>query len=103
MGINAIWKDERGETLGEVNDPQFLLSRFAARRVSPVSGSVCLRFLDPVGDACFNQHQMPVLIEELRVARDGVSDPKLVEHLEKVIELAQQANQVHTYFWFCGD
>ena len=103
MGINVVWKDEHGEVLGEVNDPRMLLSRFATRNVSPASGSLCLRFLDPAGDACFNQRQLPFLVQELQTARDGVADPQLVAHLDKVLALVERANQVHTYLWFIGD
>jgi hypothetical protein len=103
MGINVVWKDERGESLGEVDDPRFLLSRFAARKASPVSGSLCLRFLDPAGDACFNQRQLPFLVQELRTARDGVTDPALVAHLDEVLRLVERANELHTYVWFVGD
>ena len=103
MGIEVIWKDERGVSLGEVSDPRMLLSRFATRRASEVSGSLCLRFLDPVGDACFNQLQIPVLAQELRIARDGVTDPELADHLGKVLALAERATEVHTYLWFIGD
>lgn len=103
MGIEVIWKDERGTSLGEVSDPKMLLSRFAIRRASPVSGSACLQFLDPYGDTCFNQSQIPVLVQELRLAREGVADPELAEHLGRVLALAERANQVHTYLWFIGD
>ncbi len=68
-----------------------------------MSGSICLRFLDPAGDACFNQQQLPFLAQELRIARDGVSDPELVAHLSKVLALVERANAVHTYVWFVGD
>lgn len=103
MGISAVWKNERGESLGEVHDPGMLLSRFATRKASPVAGSVCLRFLDPAGDACFNQQQLPFLAQELRIARDEVADPQLAAHLNKVLELVDRATQVHTYVWFIGD
>jgi hypothetical protein len=103
VGINAVWRDESGKELGAVPDPQMLLSRFAARRASPVPGSVCLPFLDPAGDACFNQMQIPVLIQELRAARTQVADPALANHLGKVVALAERATAVHTYFWFEGD
>ena len=102
MGIEAIWKDEAGGVLGEVGDPQFLLSRFTGMATS-VQNSVCLRFLDPSGDACFNQLQIPILVQELRHAMRNVADPKLLAHLEKVLDLAERANAVHTYLWFMGD
>jgi hypothetical protein len=96
MGINVVWKDERGESLGEVEDPRVLLSRFATRKTSPVSGSICLSFLDPVGDACFNQRQLPFLVQELRIARNGIADPELVAHLDEVLALVERANKIHT-------
>ena len=102
MGIEAIWKDERGTVLGEVGDHQFLLSRFT-NMASSVQNSVCLRFLDPAGDACFNQLQIPILVQELRNAMQSIGDPKLLAHLEKVLNLAERANVVHTYLWFIGD
>jgi hypothetical protein len=64
---------------------------------------MCLRFLDPVGDACFNQAQIPVLAQELRVARDNVAELELAAHLSSVLELAEGALQVHTYLWFRGE
>ena len=103
MGIDVVWEDERGESLGEVGDPNMLLSRFATRRVTAVPGSMCVQFLDPAGDACFNQMQIPVLVQELRVARGALGDPSLVAHLDRVISLAERANELHTYLWFKGD
>lgn len=102
MGIETIWKDETGAVLGEVGDHQFLLSRFTGM-VSSVQNSVCLRFLDPAGDTCFNQLQIPILAQELREAIRNVGDPKLLAHLEKVLHLAERANAVNTYLWFIGD
>jgi hypothetical protein len=103
VGINVVWRDEDGTELGSVPDDRMLLSRFASRRASPVSGSVCLRFLDPAGHACFNQMQIPVLVQELQVARKEVSDPALAQHLGEILALAESAVGVHTYLWFEGD
>ena len=64
---------------------------------------MCLRFLDPAGDACFNQRQLPFLVQELRIARDGVADPEVVARFDKVLAFVQRANEGHTYVWFIGD
>ena len=103
VGINAIWRNEQGDVLGEVLDPAMLLSRFVGRRISPVADSKCLGFLDAYGDACFNQLQLPDLVHELRLAKDGINDPATVEHLSRVLGLAERAVGVHTYLWFEGD
>ncbi len=102
MGIDVHWRDERGETLATVDDPEMLLSRLS-NLLSKQSDSVCLRFIDPVGDACFNQHQIPVLLDELRQVLPSVSDTRTVKHLHNVVRLIEGAGQVHTYVWFVGD
>ena len=103
MGINAVWRAEDGSELGAVLDPQMLLSRFATRRAQSVTGSVCLAFLDPIGNTCFNQRQIPILAQELRIARATVSDSALAKHLDQVTDLVDRAIKVHTYLWFEGD
>src|SRR3546814_4618169 len=72
MGMDVHWRDERGETLAIVEDAGMLLSRLS-NFFSGQSASVCLRFIDPFGDTCFNQHQIPVLLSELRQALASVS------------------------------
>jgi hypothetical protein len=64
---------------------------------------MCLRFIDPYGDACFNQQQRPILVDELRNARDRTGDAELRAHLNEVMGLVQRAYEVHTYIWFVGD
>ncbi len=102
MGIEVFWKDEDGNILGEVYDPKNLLSRFASSPHHCQQG-VCLQFLDPYGDACFNQRQIPILAKELAQAMQSVADPNLLAHLESVRALAERAISVHTYLWFIGD
>jgi hypothetical protein len=103
MGIDAVWKDERGLELGRVDDSNMVLSRFI-RTTHELSQTTCLRFLDPFGDACYNQLQLPVLAAELRAATSTDVAAGVRQHLENVLALAERAkNHVHTYFWFVGD
>jgi hypothetical protein len=101
MGIDVYWKDENGHILAAVEDPNILskLIRVFWRQ----SSSACLRFVDPAGDACFNQQQIPVLWTELRQLLPLIPNDRAKEHINKVIELVEKATQVHTYIWFIGD
>ena len=102
MGIDAYWKSESGAVLGTLSDSHMLLARFASSRAILQHG-VCLRFLDPCGDACFNQMQIPVLVQELRNALLNVAEPKLRAHLEGLALFVERAVETHTYLWFVGD
>jgi hypothetical protein len=67
-------------------------------------GTCCLRFMDPYGDAVFNQVQLPVLLEELRALRRSLQNSDhttMVDDLCKFIEVA--LDQDHTYVRFLGD
>jgi hypothetical protein len=103
MGIEAVWRDEQGVELGRVSDPKMILSRLT-NITSGFSHTACLRFLDPYGDACFNQLQLPILAEELRVTASMEAEPAVSQHLQELLALVERAtNQVHTYLWFIGD
>ncbi len=101
MGIDAVWKTESGEELGRVDDPKMVLAHLAS--AVDLRGTACLRFLDPYGDAMFNQSQLPTLVEELDAAVTRVRDPELKAQLRAVRALASRARDVHTYLWFLGD
>jgi len=101
MGIDVYWKDESGEVLGVIEDSGALsdLSSSLYRQ----SASTCLRFIDPAGDACFNQLQLPVLVTEMRGLLAIVSDARVLAHLQSVVGLLEGAVRSHTYIWFIGD
>ena len=101
MGIDLQWISERGEVRERVLDPRNLMSEIVA---GAKEESVCLRFIDPYGDAVFNQLQIPVLIEEIRSVAVDVLSREAVEHRDEVVALAAKAKgQVHTYLKFFGD
>ncbi|NDK39738.1 hypothetical protein DT603_12885 [Pseudoxanthomonas gei] len=101
MGIDVYWKDELGEVLGAVQDNDVLagLSSLLYRQ----SGSTCLRFIDPAGDACFNQLQLPVLAMEMRGLLSTVAHTRALAHLQTILTLLDGAVRSHTYIWFVGD
>jgi hypothetical protein len=101
MGIEAVWRTGAGAELDRVSDPRSVLSRFT--NSSDHQGTICLQFLDPYGDTCFNQLQIPVLAEEFGAAARQTTDPELRAQLLAVAHLATRARDVHTYLWFIGD
>ncbi|GAB3357519.1 hypothetical protein [Lysobacter tyrosinilyticus] len=104
MGIDVAWVDENHQPIQEVFDPSFLISRLATSRWPSLSSSVCLRFVDPCGDAVFNQAQIPELIRELNEEMSRPMDPQVRTQLEKVVRLIERSpGKVHTYIKFIGD
>ncbi|GAA5081820.1 hypothetical protein [Lysobacter panacisoli] len=100
MGIDVHWKDERGAILGAVDDEGALSD--ISDLLHCQSDSVCLRFIDPAGDACFNQQQLPILLAELRQLLPNVS-AEASAHLHAIVRLLEGATRTHTYIWFLGD
>jgi hypothetical protein len=101
MGINVELQTERGETLETCNDHRSLLPGILRR--SHVSGTVCLRFIDPVGDTTFNRAQVIVLLQELAGILPNLGDQERAS-IDCIIRLAEQAEQgAHLYLKFVGD
>ena len=67
---------ESGEKLANVVDPNMLLSSVASGAID-LSDTVCLRFLDAYGDACFNQLQIPILVGEIENVATIIDDPQV--------------------------
>jgi hypothetical protein len=102
MGINVRIETERGETIEEVLDPSFLTKRL----LPPLDDarSYCLRFVDPAGDAVFNQQQLPILVDEVRRQLATVGEARSRDHGERVLKLIESAlGRVHVYVRFLGD
>ena len=102
MGIDAVWKTETGDDLARVGDPRMCLSEVANGALD-LAETICLRFLDAYGDACFNQFQIPILTEEIVKAASICTDHEIKAHLLAVASLAEKARETHTYLWFIGD
>jgi hypothetical protein len=104
MGIDVAWVSETNQPKQEVFDPRMQLTRLVADRWHTLSSSVCLRFIDPFGDAVFNQAQIPELLRELEIEAGVTRDSETRAHLEKVVRLVgKSVGQTHTYIKFTGD
>jgi len=104
MGINAAWITEDGESKQEVFDPRQRLTRLATSRWPKLNHTKCIQFIEPWGDAVFNQSQVPYLLAELRAEVPETREDEVKAHLEKVITLVERAvEQTHTYIKFIGD
>jgi len=102
MGINVIWQDESGNEIAQIPDPDMMVSRLVLH--TNLSGTTCLKFIDPYGDTIFNQRQIPTLIEELKIISTVIHDGRVESHILRLIELAEQSKgEVHTYLKFLGD
>ncbi len=104
MGIDTSWNTESGEPKQQVFDPRQCLTALATTRWHKLDNTKCLQFVDPWGDAVFNQAQIPHLLEELRAETREPNEPEVKVHLEKVLRLVERAvDQMHTYLKFNGD
>ena len=102
MGIDVYWKNESDQILGHLSDVDFVLSDLSDLFYRH-PGS-CIRYIDPAGDACFNQLQLPDLASELRQVRNAVTDTRQVARLDDLIALVSRAHGTsHSYIWFVGD
>ena len=100
VGVDLRWRDE--SELEAIEDPKMLLSSHVQSR--EWRDTSCLRFIDPWGDAVFNQLQIPVLIQELESSLAEARDVNVREHVDRVIGVLRHAiNKTHTYAWFVGD
>jgi len=100
MGIDVQLEDETGNVIESVGDPQSVLEGAVVNQ----SKSTCLQFIDPYGDAVFNQMQIPVLLGELKTALRQKLSREAEKHLQAVVALVERAQgQTHTYVRFVGD
>ena len=101
MGINVYLRSESGETLDSCLDPLGLVPKLL--RHFDLSGTVCLRFVDPYGDTVFNYLQAPVLLGELAGIRPRLDDRTraLIDALIPMAERVESGS--HLYLHFVGD
>ena len=103
-GVEIAWVDEEGKLIKLLSDTEGVIASLAATRWPHLSGTACLRFVDPWGDTVFNQSQLSVLLAELRIELADPGNSEHAGHLLQVVRLVEGAqDQVHTYIKFIGD
>ena len=101
MGIDVQLRSETGDVLDSVDDGQMILSR-ATRQA--FAGTNLLRYLEPWGDAMFNQAQSGDLMADIRLIKETNPNTPLADLLSKVEPLVDRlSRETHTYLWFVGD
>jgi hypothetical protein len=101
MGIDVAWLDESGTLLKRLETVAY--DWRLVRAIAP-ERSHCLRYIDPAGDATFNQLQLPQLIQELEEATAAqLHGSKLRENGLAVLEFVRGCAGTHTYVKFIGD
>ena len=101
MGIEVRLRRESGEVLGEVGDPQMVLSRATQRAFA---GTRLLKYLVPWGDTVFNQAQADDLHADIVQVKDANRHTPLFDILADVEPLvARLSRETHAYLWFIGD
>ena len=104
MAININWEDENGKCLeswpGFTGKWDWYFMDYPQ-----IDTTRCLGFIDHYGDTTFNQHQIPVLIEELKAYGETFKeDIGASDSLKSLVNFIQKAQgQIHTYIKFVGD
>src|SRR5689334_2199290 len=98
MAIDVEWQDENGNAIARYDGP--LIDGRLAERAE--AGSVCLRFVDPYGDATFNAAQVAVLEEELGIVATGPDE--VAAQARALLEFVKAfPDRLHRYLKFIGD
>ena len=99
MGIDVVWLDESG---GVIATCAVSWEERMSRGAFLVS-SHCVQYIDPYGDAVFNQHQLPQLIRELEQAIAQLHDSAFKHQAQQVVDFVRGCEGLHTYIKFIGD
>jgi len=99
MAIDVVWQDENGKELA--HSPVPWEDRMA--RTASLSQYHCLQYVDPYGDATFNQLQLPQLVREMEQAVNQLHSSDLRRRAEQVLDFVRGCVGLHTYVKFIGD
>jgi hypothetical protein len=86
MGIKTRLETERSERIAELLDPHNRMNWLLDLAI--LDSTVCLRFIDPYGNALFNGLQLPVLQKELSELTSRLTEANLSESKRVYLERA---------------
>ena len=99
MAIDVVWQDENGAELAHSPVPwEERMGRSAI-----LAQSHCLQYIDPYGDATFNQLQLTQLVREMEQAVAQIHPSRLRDQAEQVLAFVRGCVDIHTYVKFVGD
>ena len=100
MPLSVQLQGEHQELIGE----PWWHPRSTELLVDDHPGTCCLRFIDPYGDATFNQIRIPVLIAEIKALVDRSVDEDVRSTLQDLLAYVSSAcDRPHVYVRFLGD
>lgn len=100
MGIEVVWQDENGNELSRCG----VAYDVRLNGTIPPDRSHCLQYIDPAGDATFNQDQLRRLVQELEEAAAArLEGSRLRDNALAVLEFVRGCVGTHTYVKFVGD
>src|SRR5262245_64260647 len=98
--IAVEWQNERGECTERYAGPP-LGQRFC--ELAPLN-SICLRFIDPIGDTTFNAAQVEVFEAELADMARYAKNANVVEQAKSLLDFVGSVrNRLHMYLKFIAD
>ena len=102
MGIDVYLENENGDKLEVVSDEKYIFAHLL--EASNLARTICLRFVDPYGDATFNFLQAPLLKEEIEKLLLSTTEPTTLLQLQKIISLIEKCQSgKNLYIKFYGD
>src|SRR5690606_40884106 len=85
MAIDVVWQDENGKELAHSPVPW----EYRMARTASLSQYHCLQYVDPYGDATFNQLQLPQLVREMEQAISQLHSSDLRRRAEQVLDFVR--------------
>jgi hypothetical protein len=101
MAIDVFWQTEQGDVIEKWSDGHDTVGHLMYEH--DTSGTCCLRFVDPYGNASFNHKQVPELISDLESVlgrHEGCEEKAKVESL---IAFLKKTEGSKAHIGFYGD
>ena len=101
MAINVFWQDEWGNVIEPWADNHATINHLIYEHGT--SGTSCLRFADPYGNALFNHLQIPELISDLELVVGRHEGCEEISRVESLIAFLRKTEGSKAHIGFYGD